>query len=173
MNWAYPRPRSPSRLASGTRQPVKDSSWVSDAFQPTLEYFFDTVKPGVPAGTMMAEISFRPSSCSPVTAVTVTRPVMSVPELVMKALVPSMTHSPPSSRAVVRRAPASEPLPGSVSPNAPRISPAQRPGSHCRFCASVPKRKIGIAPRPTPASRVMATEESTRASSSRARLSAR
>ena len=56
-----------------------------------------TVKPGVPDGTMIVEISLAPSACVPVTAVTVTRPVMSVPELVMNALLPLMTHSSPSS----------------------------------------------------------------------------
>ena len=34
---------------------------MSEAFQPTLEYFGATVKPGVPAGTMIEEISFAPS----------------------------------------------------------------------------------------------------------------
>ena len=148
---------------------------MSEAFQPTLEYFFDTVKPGVPDGTMIDEISLRPSSSTPVTAVTVTRPVMSVPELVMKALVPLMTHSEPSSdsRAVVRVAPASEPPPGSVSPKAPSTWPLHSLGSHCAFCSSVPKRKIGMAPSDTPASRVIATDESTRASSSSTRQSAK
>ncbi len=54
------RPGSPSGLVSSARQSSKDSSRVSEASQPTFEYFFDTVKPGVPAGTMMAEISLRP-----------------------------------------------------------------------------------------------------------------
>lgn len=113
---------------------------MSDASHPTFEYFLDTVNPGVPDGTMMAEISGRPLSPRPVTAVTVTSPVMSVPELVMKALVPSMTHSPPSRRAVVLVAPASDPPPGSVRPNAPSMVPAHRRGSHCCFWASVPNR---------------------------------
>ena len=56
---------------------------------------------------MIAEISGRPSSSVPVRAVTVTTEVMSVPELVMNALAPSTTHSPPSSTALVRVAPAS------------------------------------------------------------------
>src|SRR4029079_18647150 len=94
---AWPRPPPPTRFAAGTRQSAKDSSRVSEAFQPTLEYFFDAVKPGVPAGTMIEEISFLPSAVVPVTAVTVTRPVMSVPEFVMKAFVPLITHSEPSS----------------------------------------------------------------------------
>jgi hypothetical protein len=65
---------------------------------------------------------------------------MSVPALVMNALDPSMTHSSPSSRAVVRVAPASVPPPGSVRPNAPMTSPVLIRGSHSRFCSSEPKR---------------------------------
>lgn len=98
---------------------------------------------------------------------------MSVPELVMKHLEPLITQSSPSRTAVVRVPPASEPHSGSVRPNAPRISPEHIRGSHSRFCSSVPKRKTGIAPSETPASRVIATDESTRASSSSAMPSAR
>ncbi|BFO21745.1 hypothetical protein SHKM778_81330 [Streptomyces sp. KM77-8] len=54
-------PRLPSRLAAGTRTSWKDSSLVSDAFQPTFEYGAATVNPGVPDGTMIAEISGLPS----------------------------------------------------------------------------------------------------------------
>jgi hypothetical protein len=96
------------------------------------------VKPGVPDGTRIAEISFEPSGFVPVTAVTVTSTVRSVPELVMNALEPLITHSPSSSRAVVRVAPASEPPPGSVSPNAPSASPVHSRGSHSCFCSSEP-----------------------------------
>ncbi len=114
---------------------------MSEAFQPTLEYGAETVKPGVPDGTMIEEISGLPSAFLPVTAVTVTRPVMSVPELVMKHLLPLITQSPPSSRtAVVLVAPASEPPSGSVSPKAPSSSPLHSLGSQVRFCSSVPKR---------------------------------
>ena len=114
---------------------------MSEEFQPTLLYGADTVKPGVPLGTMIVESSFLPvSGDSPVIASTATKPVMSVPELVMNDLVPLITHSSPSSRAVVRAAPASVPPPGSVSPKAPSISPVTRRGSHSRFCSSVPKR---------------------------------
>ncbi len=124
---------------------------------------------------MIEEISFLPSAVVPVTAVTVTSPVMSVPEFVMKALVPLITHSEPSSdsRAVVVVPPASDPAPGSVSPNAPISEPAHSRGSHSRFCSSVPNRKIGMAPSETAASSVMATDESTRASSSSATQSAK
>jgi hypothetical protein len=146
---------------------------VSEADQPTLEYFFDTRNPGVPAGTTIAEISLRPSWPVPVIAVTVTIEVMSVPALVMNALEPLITHSSPSRRAVVRVAPASEPPPGSVSPKAPSRSPAASAGNHRRFCSGVPNRWSGMAPSETPASSVIATDESTRASSSSARQSAK
>ncbi len=141
-NCAYPRPSSPSRFAAGTRTSEKDSSRVSDAFHPTLEYGAATVKPGVPDGTMIAEMRGAPFSLRPVTAVTVTSSVMSVPELVMKHLEPLITHSPVASSrtAVVRVPPASEPPSGSVSPNAPSASPVQSFGSHRCFCSSVPKR---------------------------------
>jgi hypothetical protein len=89
---------------------------------------------------MIVEIRGEPSSLRPVTAVTVTRPVMSVPELVMKHFEPLITHSPvfSSRSAVVRVPPASEPHSGSVRPNAPSISPEHSRGSHSRFCSSVP-----------------------------------
>lgn len=139
-----------------------------------MEYFFDTVKPGVPDGTRIVEISGLPSSRRPVIAATATTPVMSVPELVMNAFEPLITHSPPSRTAVVRMPPGtSEPPPGSVRPNAPRISPVAIFGSQRSFWASVPNRRMGISPSETAASRVIATDESTLASSSRARHSAK
>ena len=151
---------------------MKLSSWVSEAFQPTLAYSGATSKPGVPDGTMIAEISGRPSARVPVTAVTVTSPVIAVPELVMNDFDPLITQSSPSTTAVVRTLPASEPLPDSVRPKAPSISPAASLGSHVALCSSVPKRRIGMAPRDTPASRVIAMDESTLASSSIATHSA-
>jgi hypothetical protein len=98
------------------------------------------VKPSIGTGTRIVLISFLPLAVWPVTAVTVTRRVRSVPELVMNALLPLITHSPPSSRAVVRVPPASLPAPASVSPKAPSASPLHSCGSHCAFCSSVPKR---------------------------------
>ena len=56
--------------------------------------------------------------------------------LVMNCLVPLMTYSSPSRVAVVRSAEASLPVCGSVSANAPSISPCARGRSHCSFCAS-------------------------------------
>ena len=105
-------------------------------------------------------------SSSPVRAVIVTQAEMSVPAFVMNIFEPFTTHSPSRSSAVVRVAPASEPAPGSVSPNAASFRPEARSGSHSRRCSSVPKRKIGIVPSEVCAATVIATDESTRVSSS-------
>ncbi len=82
---------------------------------------------------MIAEIeavAARPplAGPAPVMASTVTTEVIEVPELVMKALEPSITHSSPSSRAVVRMPPGmSDPPPGSVRPKAAEpLAAAQR-----------------------------------------------
>ena len=98
----------------------------------------------------------------------VTHEVMSVPAFVMKIFEPSTTHSPFSSRAVVRVAPASEPAFASVSPNAASFAPDASSGSHRRFCSSVPKYQIGSVPREWWAATVIATDESMRVSSSTA-----
>ena len=97
----------------------------------------------------MALISGRPPAPgASVRAVTVTSDVIAVPELVMNAFSPLITHSPAasSSTARVRVPPASLPASGSVSPNPPRARPAHRSGSHRWRCSSVPNRKIGLAP---------------------------
>ena len=98
----------------------------------------------------------------------VTQLVISVPALVMKIFEPLITHRPSRSSAVVREAAASDPAPGSVSPNAASFRPEARSGSHCRFCSSVPNRKIGIVPSDVCAAIVIATDESMRVSSSTA-----
>ena len=117
---------------------------------------------GLPSGPVLP-------STVPVTAVTVTMEVMSVPELVMNSLAPLMRQWPSSSFAVVWVPPASEPAFGSVRPKPARCRPATRSGSHFCFCSSVPNLYTGMAPRETPASRVMATDWFTRPSCSRAR----
>ena len=108
------------------------------------------------------------TSFSPVRAVIVTQAEMSVPALVMNIFAPSITHCPSRSSAVVRVAPASDPAPGSVSPNAASFLPEARSGSHSCFCSSVPNRKIGIVPSEVCAATVIATDESIRVSSSTA-----
>ena len=87
----------------------------------------------------------------------------------MNCLLPLITHSPSSRRAVVFVPPASEPASASVSPKAASALPCASIGIHSCFCASVPLRHTGIAPSPTPASSVTAMDWSTRASSSTAR----
>ena len=121
----------------------------------------------MPVGTIRLEISLRPFVL-PVTAVIETQPEISVPALVMNCLAPLTTHSPPSSFAVVRTLPASEPASGSVRPKAASRLPPQSCGSHSERCSSVPQRWIGIVPSEVCAAIVMQTDESTRASSSTA-----
>ena len=87
---------------------------------------------------MIAEIWAVPSSLVPVRAVTVTTDVMSVPELVMNALAPLMTHSWPSRAARVLVAAASEPASGSVRPKPASARPATRSGRNRCFCSSLP-----------------------------------
>ena len=117
---------------------------MSEEFQPTLSYAGSAVKPGVPAGIMIVEISgtSRPDFevFVPVTAVAVTRRVMSVPEFVMNDFEPLIVHVPFSSVAFVRVPPASEPASGSVRPKAASPEPSVSFGSHSCFCSSVPNR---------------------------------
>ena len=86
----------------------------------------------------------------------------------MKIFEPLTIHCPSRSSAVVRLAAASEPAPASVSPKAASLLPEARSGSHCRFCSSVPNIRIGIVPSEACAAIVIASEESTRVSSSTA-----
>ena len=90
-----------------------------------------TVKPGRTGRHQDRGDLLAPVRVSPVTAATATTAVMSVPELVMNALLPLMTHSSvgSSSTARVCAPPASEPKPGSVSPNAASASPVTSRGS--------------------------------------------
>ncbi len=97
-----------------------------------------------------------------------TMPEMSVPAFVMNCLAPSITHSPSSRRARVRVLPASDPASGSVRPNAPSRSPEHSRGIHSRFCSSLPNTWMGCVPSEVCAQSVIATEESTRVSSSTA-----
>ena len=111
----------------------------------------------------MFEISARPLASRPVTAVMVVPPVMSVPLLVMKALVPLITQRPSRNSACVWVAPASLPAPGSVSPKPHSFSPLARGTRYCSFCFSVPNSKMGDAPSETCAASVIAVDASARA----------
>lgn len=57
--------------------------------------------------------------------------------LVMKVLEPSITHSSPWRRAVVRMALRSDPADGSDSASAQIVSPLMTPGSQRAFCSGV------------------------------------
>ncbi len=60
----------------------------------------------------------------------------------MNCLVPFKTHPPSTLSALVLRAAASEPEPGSVSPQAPRASPEASLGKKTSFCLSLPARRM-------------------------------
>jgi hypothetical protein len=93
---------------------------VSDARMPSFSCLPIT-RPGVPASTTNAVISGRPPSRFPVRAVKTIVPAY--PPLVQYIFAPLTTKCAPSRTAVVRMPCASEPAPGSVSPNAPIICP--------------------------------------------------
>jgi hypothetical protein len=134
---------------------------VSEARQPSFFIGSEIEYPGVPFSTTMFD-----TSSSPVRAVMVTPQVMSVPAFVMNVFEPFTTQEPSRSSAVVRVAPASDPAPGSVSPNAASLRPEASSGSQRLFCSSFPYRRTGIVPSDVCAATVIATDESTRVSSS-------
>ena len=146
---------------------------MSDADQPTLEYFLETVNPGVPAGTMIAEICGRPLTGPPVTAATVTTPVISVPAVRDEGFravdhpLPALADGPSLDRAGVRTpARLGEPEGGEELPAAQRGEPA------LFLLLGAETVDAASSRAPTPAASVIATDESTRASSSMARQSA-
>ena len=94
--------------------------------------------------------------------------MIGVPAFVMNAFAPSIRHPSPTSVAVVAASAASVPPPGSVSANDAIVSPAASAGSQRSFCASDPNREIMAPPSPTAADSVIATDWSTRPSSSSA-----
>ena len=84
----------------------------------------------------------------------------------MNALLPFSTQPSAHGSARVRSAAASEPEPGSVRPQAPRISPRASRGSHRCFCSVEPKRAMWLVQSELWAHMVMPTEASPRLSSS-------
>ena len=106
---------------------------MSEARHPILRYLRLRVKPGVSCGTMMFEISRDPSGRFPVTAVIVVPPLISVPEFVMKAFVPLISHFASRSSAFVCTLPASLPALGSVSPKPHNIFPCASGTRYCCF----------------------------------------
>ena len=119
----------------------------------------------MPLGTMMLDISLRPSAFLPVTAASTTGPVTSVPELLMKILAPLITQLPSTSLARVWIAPASDPAFGSVNAIEPMREPSRMGRRNFSFCASLPKLFNRLATEELAISE-LATAQSTRASSS-------
>ncbi len=76
----------------------------------------------------------------------------------------------PSAVAAVRSAPASEPEPGSVSANAPIVSPRARAGTKRVRCSSVPNARIGRVAALVCTATVTPTPASPRESSSSTRM---
>ncbi len=63
----------------------------------------------------------------------------------IQVLLPVMIQSSPAFFALVRRAPRSDPVFGSVNTAVGRMSPDASPGSHFCFCASVPPQRMSSA----------------------------
>src|SRR5207245_9188870 len=74
-----------------------------------------------------------------------TTAVAATDALVIKALLPFRTHSPFLSSARVAIAPASEPEPGSVRPQAPSVWPAAGDGGDFRFSSRAPTAPMRLA----------------------------
>jgi hypothetical protein len=160
-----PWPTSPSSASAGTRTPSNDSAAVAWPRRPSLPLISVASKPGVSVGTRNAETPRGPSSLVRAK----TRATSAQVPLVMNTLEPSITQSSPSRRARVRRLPASEPWPGSVSPKQPRIRPAAMSGSQRCFCPSVPCRRTDVPNSPEETETMPRIAESARPNSSAAR----
>ena len=139
MDWINPSPIFPRILFLWTRQLSKMTSAVSEALIPNLSSFFPPLKPGVPRSTANAVMPCE-SSNSPVLAIT----TMMSPVLpwVMKFLAPLITQWSPSSTAVHFILMASDPVLGSVNPQAPIHSPEANLGNHLFFCSLFPNFSI-------------------------------
>ena len=84
----------------------------------------------------------------------------------MNTFSPVISQSSPSRVALAVRLPASEPVPGSVSPKQASVSPEAMPGSHSFFWSSVPYPAIDLPTRPRLTLTMPRTAESPRPSSS-------
>ena len=124
-----------STALSGTRIESNDSSDVTDARRDSLLWTSDVVKPRVPRSTRKPR--------TPESVIAQTTATSAMEPLVIHILVPLMTQSPPSPRAVVCIEEGSEPASGSVSPKQPIARPAAISGSQRDFCSSLPYAEIG------------------------------
>ena len=135
-----PRPRSPSRASLGTTQSSNTNSAVEEQRIPSFFSSLPMRRPGVGFSTIKA-LRRRLGASGSVTAMSTMTPA-SWP-LVTKIFVPVMCQRSSLSSARHVAAPASLPLPGSVSDRHPISSPPARRGRYVVFCSVVPKVMIG------------------------------
>ena len=125
------------RFSAGTRQSSNTSSEVSEERTPELVLL--APRRGSPACRARPRTPRCPSCRPPRSVTAITTAVSAMPPLVMKVLEPLSTQlgrrPAPRSCAVP---PASEPAPGSVSPQQPTFSPRASGGRKRRFCSSLP-----------------------------------
>ena len=168
-NCRKPFPGFPRICPPLSSKSSKYTERVSEARQPIFFSGGPSRIPGVPASAIKTQIP-RSSSPSMMRAVKVISPAL--PALVQNIFWPLMTYLSLCFTARVAVAPASLPAPGSVSPNAPNISPLASLGRYFFFCSSVPNIRIGIVPRLVCAPMVMAVLASATASSCTAMVKA-
>ncbi len=141
-----PSPSSPIRFSTGTRTSSKSMRPVLPARIPSLPWSVPVVRPGIPRSTMKAVIPLWRFARS-TDANTRKWSARSAREI--QILWPLRTYESPSRRAVVCRAPASVPTPGSVRPKVASFSPfACGTSQRCR-CSSVPHCRSVRLLRPT------------------------
>ncbi len=155
---------------SGTSTFSMISSPVSELRIPSLPWMARWLKPGMPCSRMKAVTPFWRFSGSLRARTTNTWPTV---PWVMNILVPLSTQWSPLRTAVDFIPAASEPLPGSVRPQAPSHSPLASFGRYRRCWASLPKTRMWLVPSPLWLATVSASEPSYRAISSTATATAR
>ena len=165
MAYRNPRPSSPSRFSEGTGVSWNTTSLVLDALMPILPCWGVMVSPGDPWGTMKALMPRYPWERSWVANTTMDSAISA---LVIKCLVPLRNQVPSRIVAVVWRAAASDPPPGSVNAQAATPFPDANDGRNRCFCSSLPNRAMVEVPRDRWAMRVTLADESPRAVSSAA-----
>src|SRR5206468_6449364 len=114
-------------------------SAVSEARMPSLFSFLPPVNPGVPRSTTKAVALFFALG-SPVRQITTASSPLF--PWVIQFLVPLITQFPPCFTAVHFMFPASLPVLGSVSPQAPTHSPLANLGKNLFFCSSLANSRI-------------------------------
>ena len=134
-----PRPSSWRRRSRATRAPSIARSDVVDELRPSFSSSRVT-------RTCSASRTKQETPRAPAVAASVRAKSRNVPArepFVIHCFEPFSTQPSPSGEAVVRKEPASEPDPGSVSANAPSCSPRASGGTNRERCSSLPNARIG------------------------------